>query len=194
MRLIHGLAPLLVLGLMAGCGGSRSIMSYDAADNQTRFRTGNMTVAQAAGSGFSNTSLAMRANAKCSGQNCTPNEVRLDFSVQGSSDFALSDRSVSITADGEEFTWEKEVEWDSSEDIGSSPGRLIAVSLSLSDVSKIANASSISGRLGNTSLDLDGRVQQKLQEFVSTAKNPAAAASAAEESSSDSGTAGNGSL
>lgn len=156
------------------------MMSYDAPNNQTIFRSGSMTVAQAAGSGFSSTALVLNATAKCAGQNCTPERVRLSFSVDGSSDFALSDRTVSIVADDEEFTWSNEERWNSRKDVRVSTGRLTAVTLPLSDLETIANASSLTGRLGSTSLDLGGRVQSRLQEFVRTAKNPAAA-SASEE-------------
>jgi hypothetical protein len=156
-------------------------MSYDASNDQTTFRSGSMTVAQAMGSGFSSTSLVLNAMAKCAGRDCRPERVRLSFSVNGSSDFALSDRTVSITADDETFTWSNEEQWNSSEDVSVSTGRIVAVPLPISDLTTIANASSLTGRLGSTPLDLGGRVQSKLKEFVQTVKNPEAARSASEE-------------
>ncbi len=133
-----------------------------------------MTVAQnVTGSSFSATSLAMQATAECPGRNCTPNTVQLTFEVQGgSSGFTFSNRSVSFVADGEEYTWSKTAKWNNSGDVRTFQGQKIQLKMPLSKLEKIVEASSLSAQLGNKPLNLEGRVQSRLQAFVEKTKNP----------------------
>jgi hypothetical protein len=179
IRLASLVSSLLGLSLLVvGCGttGPGTSVSYEASQNRTNFRTGTMTVGRLGGLGYgSNTSILLSARAQCSGRNCTPNQARLSFLLQGSSsDVALSDRSISLTADGKEYARRDAVRWRSPEDIRRAQGRIVSLTLPLSELSQIANASSLSGRLGNNSLSLDRGVRTKLKQFVQTMRNPAA--------------------
>ncbi|MFB6249721.1 MAG: hypothetical protein ABEL97_14240 [Salinibacter sp.] len=178
-RLLSLVTSLLFFFLfVAGCGttGPSTSVSYEASDNQTNFQTGTMTVGRLGASGYgSNTSILLNAQAQCSGRNCTPERARLSFLIQGSSsDVAISNRSVSLVADGKEYAHRSAVDWRSQEDIRMSQGRIASLTLPLSALSQIANASSLSGRLGSNKLSLDRGVRTKLKQFVQTMRNPAA--------------------
>lgn len=175
-RPLHLSLVLLIIGLAAGCGSAGTTVSYDASENQTTVQSQTMTVVQeASGSGYgSSSSIVMRAVSQCPGENCTPNQATLSFSLQGRSDIAFSNRTLTITADGEEFAWRNADQWNSVDDIQTSQGQIVEVTLPLSDLEQIATATSLSGSLGGRSLDLN-RVQSQLQDFVSSAQNPAAA-------------------
>lgn len=172
---------LLLFGavlLMTGCGGTRSIATYDASENRTVFRSGPMTVARGSGSGYgSTTSIVLRAVARCSGRDCTPEQVQLTFSAEGSSEFSLSNRSVRIVADGEEYQRADATRWNDFEDVGRTDGPIAGLVVSLSALEQMANASTIQGTLGTKSLRLTGRVQSTLRAFVESARNPSATSS-----------------
>jgi len=162
--------------LIAGCGGAGGVMSYDADRDVTRYETSRMTVAQAgAGGNFaSQTSIRMRVGAECSGRECVPEEARMAFTVEGQSDVAISSRQLTIEIDDQTFEWGEEESWNRMGDMGTAQGRIVTITLPLSDLEAIAQSSSIEGSLGNKSLDLGG-IQSELQTFVQTARNPSAA-------------------
>lgn len=169
------LAPLaLAITILVGCGGTKSMVSYNAGANQTRFDTGTMTVAQAtSGAGYgSQTSVVMQVTAQCSGADCTPKRAALSFFVQGSSDLSLSNRSISIEADGTTFAGGKRASWNRVTDSRQAEGRIAKITLPLADLDTIANAGTVKGSLGGMALRL-ARVQDQLRQFVETARNPA---------------------
>lgn len=179
VRIVSLATSLLLVSLfVAGCGttGPSTSVSYEASNDRTNVQTGTMTVGRIGGSSYgSNTSILLSARAQCSGRNCTPEQARLSFLLQGSaSDVAISNRSVSLIADGEEYARRNAVNWNSQKDIRMSQGRIASLTLPLSALSEIANASSLSGRLGNNSLSLDRGVRTQLKQFVETMRNPAA--------------------
>jgi hypothetical protein len=179
VRIVSLATSLLFVSLLVvGCGTTApsTSVSYEASSNRTNFQTGTMTVGRIGGGSYgSNTSILLSVRAQCSGQNCTPERARLSFLLQGSSsDVAISNRSVSLVADGKEYARRDAVNWKSQEDIRMSQGRIASLTLPLSALSEIANASSLSGRLGSNSLSLDRGVRTTLQEFVETMRNPAA--------------------
>lgn len=170
MQVNQFLAVLLVAGLVAGCVQPRTTVSYDVSKNQTTYRSGEMTLARGISeSGLRSTTLLMRAIARCGGQNCTPRSVRLSFSVEGGTDVDLANRDVVITADGESFTWRDRGIPTPAEGLPDE-GHITDVSVPLSALEYIARASSVSGTLGNTSLEMEGSVQSSLHEFVQTTK------------------------
>lgn len=164
---------LVVAGLMAGCAGSSgAIMSYDADDEQTRYDAGPLTVAEQGGGGYgSQTSIQLRVRATCEGEDCVPDEARMTFSAEGESDVAISSRKVSVAADDQTFEWGREVNWRREGDMQSITGHIVSITLPLSDLDEIANASAVEGRLGDLTLNMR-RVQSRLQDFVQTAQNP----------------------
>jgi hypothetical protein len=113
-----------------------------------------------------------------------PQSERLNFTYQGSSDFALSDRSVSITADSERYTWNDVSSWSRVQDAAPSSGIVASVSLSLSELKQIAQATSVRGQLGSNTLNLDGGVQSRIEEFVRKMEDPFSSSDSANASSS----------
>lgn len=178
LRLPHAVLLFGAILFMAGCGGTRSIATYDVSDNRTVFRSGPMTVARQSGSGYgSATSIVMRAVARCPGRDCTPERVQLTFSAEGSSDFSLSNRSVRIVADGEKYERTDATQWNDFDDVSRTEGPIAGLVVSLSALEQMATASNIGGTLGHQSLRLSGSVQSSLQAFVQSARNPATASS-----------------
>jgi hypothetical protein len=164
----------LVVGGLAGCSSTAPTptVSYNASENRTSYRTGTMRIGRLDGAGYgSNTAILLSVKARCSGPECTPEAAQLTFLLQGSaSDVALSNRSVSIVADGQTFTRRNTSRWHSREDIRMSQGRVAGLRLSLSELETIAAASSLSGQLGDNPLDFDQNVRSHLREFVRTAR------------------------
>lgn len=151
-------------------------MSYDANRDMTRYETGRMTVARAGSGGnfASQTSIRMQVASECSGRECVPKEAQMAFTVEGQSDVAISSRQLTISIDDQTFEWGEQESWNRMGDMGATQGRIVTVTLPLSDLQAIAQSSSIEGTLGNKSLNLRG-IQSQLQEFVQTARNPSAA-------------------
>ena len=154
-------------------------MSYDANRDMTRYETRRMTVARAGSDGnfASQTSIRLQVMSKCDGRDCVPEEAQMAFTVEGQSDIAISSRRLTIEVDDQAFEWGEEESWNRVGDTGRVQGRIVSVTLPLSDLQSIAQSSSIEGTLGNKSLNLGG-VQSQLQEFVQTAQNPSAAETA----------------
>lgn len=152
-------------------------MSYDANQDVTRYETGRMTVARAGSGGnfASQTSIGMRVTSECSGRECVPEQAQMVFTAEGQSDFALSSRKLTITTDSQTYEWGKAESWNRVGDTGRVQGRIVSVTLPLSDLQAIAQSSSIEGTLGNKSLNLRG-IQSQLRDFVQTAQNPSSAA------------------
>ena len=162
------------MGLLGGCGGTQSVVSYDAGNDRTRYDTGPMTVARGVGgSGYaSGVSIEVQVTAQCQTRNCTPERANLIFLAQGNSDFSLSNRSLSITADGTTFSGGERESWNLMSDSRSAKGRIAKISMPLSDLDTIASAGSVEASLGGTSLNIGG-VQDQLLKFVEAARNPA---------------------
>lgn len=97
------------------------------------------------------------------------------FTLQGSSDIAISSRRLTIMTDEETFEWGQDASWNQRDDIGESQGRIMGVTLPLSDLETIAQSSTLDGSFGGKSLNLEG-MQSQLRDFLQTAKNPGASA------------------
>lgn len=179
IRSVRVIWTALLLGLVSGCGTSGPTASYDASKNRMVYRSEEMTVGQL-GSGLSaGDRVVMRAVASCQESNCVPETVRFVFMVEGGGDAntsAIQDQSVYISADGAEYSWSGDRRWLQQGDVRFYQGAIVRVGLSLSEVEQIANASSISARLGNTSLKLAGRAQSKLRNFIQTIRNSSTSA------------------
>lgn len=154
--------------LLASCStGGKEIAKYDTSSDRMVYQTATVTVAQAATRSFaSSTSITMRATARCNGKGCTPRRANLIFSVEGTSDLTLSNRTLTINSDSKERTWE-DTSFGSrrNSQIGRTEGRLAKITMPVSDLAQIAGASSLTGSLGDKSLNLSG-AQSELQDFV----------------------------
>lgn len=176
MDSLHALTvlTLLLFAVAAGCGGTGATVSYDTSANQTVFETPPLTVKQdLTGSSYGATPLRMQVRAECEGKGCTPQTAQLTFSADGSTEYTFSNRSVSITADDEEYNWNNEQSWRDSRDVQTRSALVLKVALPLSDLKQIAKASSLSGSVANMPVNLEG-TQASLKDFVSKAENPAA--------------------
>lgn len=172
------LSVVLSCAMFTACGTTGTSVSYDASKGQTVYESGEMSVAQMDAAVGSGSSIVMQAVATCEGQNCTPDRAQLVFSVRGRNEVALARRSISIVADGVEYAAQDANEWGGRGDISFSDEPVVEVDLSLSALEQIANASSLSARLGNTSLNVGDGDQEELRTFVQTAQNPESSAEA----------------
>lgn len=173
---VAGVAVLVVL--VSGCSTLGPTASYDASKDQMVYESAKMKVAQMEAAIGPGKRIVMRAVASCRSRNCTPETVRLVFALDGQGGSAIADRSISIDADGTEYTWRSgELSWQRRGDVRSFQGELMQVELSFSEVEQIASASSISAYIGSIPLTLEGRTQSKLRSFVQTVRNPSSAES-----------------
>ena len=154
--------------LLVGCSsGAKEIARYDASKDRMVYQTGTVTVAQRATNSFaSSTSITMRATASCIGKGCAPQRASLVFSVEGTSDLTLSNRTLTINSDAKEWKLENRSSgYRRNSQIGRTKGRLAMITMPVSDLAEIAGASSLTGSLGDASLDL-GSAQSELQDLV----------------------------
>lgn len=164
------LVPLLVL--LIGCSaGGEEIAQYNGSSGRTLYQTGTITVAQQATQSFaSSTSITMRAVASCDGKSCTPKRASLIFSVEGTSELTLSNRTLSINSDGEKRTWENQSSgYRRNSQIGRTEGRLAKIVMPISELSEMASAQSLTGTLGEKSLNLMD-AKSELRNFVAATK------------------------
>jgi hypothetical protein len=88
------------------------------------------------------------------------------FSVEGTSDLTLSNRTLTINSDAKEWKLEnRSTGYRRNSQIGRTEGRLAMITMPVSDLAQIAGASSLTGSLGDVSLNL-GSAQSKLQDLV----------------------------
>lgn len=163
----------LTFALAFGCASSGgATKTYNESDNKTTYRSGTIGVGRVSSGGYGgNTSLTVRAVSECSGRSCTPNAVRLTFTVDGeTSDVGLSGRrTFSVSTDESEYEYEQVTMYDGR--IQKSEGRLLTVEVPISDLEQIATATSINGTIGGLSLNLR-RAQSDLQGFLFAMRNP----------------------
>lgn len=141
-------------------------MSYDSSSNRTLYQTGTVRVAQAAtGSFASQSSIVMRAVARCGGMECTPNQVSLIFSLEGSSNVRLSDPTLTVNFGETQWTWKDDGMGYTSGEIARTEGRLLKVTMPVSKLKELSNATSVTGTLGDKSLNMSG-AQSELRDLV----------------------------
>lgn len=163
-------SAVISLFLIAGCAANAgSISEYDDSSGRTLYQTATTTVAQGATDSFASaSSITMQAMASCDGRGCTPERASIVFSVEGSSKLTLSNRTLTISFDGEEKSWENRTSGRRrNTQIGRTEGRLAKVVMPISDLEEISSASSLAGSLGEKSLNL-GSAQSELQRFVAS--------------------------
>jgi hypothetical protein len=160
---------------LLGCASNAPIRSYDASSNTTVYRSDNVAIGQTSsgsyGSGGS-AAIAMRVTSKCSGVNCTPKSASLQFSMEGSADGGFASRTLSISADGVDYSFGSRVQRTGVES-GELPltQNLKVTGIPFSDLKEIASAKAIEGTLGGLDLDMKS-AQPVLKEFVAMAENP----------------------
>lgn len=161
---------VLLVGLVAGCTGSGTSVSYNRSSNQTTYETDDIIVARdIAEEQSGNTPLRMKVVAYCRGRHCTPRGGRLFFFVEGNGNMSFPENTLTLQADGKSFSWSN---WRTQPGNARRDGYIVQVSVSLSTLERFARAASFSGSLNNTQLDLGEPVQSMLYEFVQTARTP----------------------
>jgi hypothetical protein len=141
---------VLAFAVVIGCGSSGPTSSYDASDNETVYKSDRIIVGEISESSLgSGASITLQAVSECSGLNCKPETVDLLFSVRSSgSEVGFPNRGLSVTVDGEEYTFGTGFNPSSASDVQVSRTQNMSVKAPFSNLKKIAGAGSIDGRLG----------------------------------------------
>lgn len=164
---------VLAFAVVIGCGSSGPTSSYDASDNETVYKSDRIIVGEISESSLgSGASITLQAVSECSGLNCKPETVDLLFSVRSSgSEVGFPNRGLSVTVDGEEYTFGTGFNPSSASDVQVSRTQNMSVKAPFSNLKKMAGAGSIDGRLGGVPLDLES-AQPNLKTFVKLVENP----------------------
>jgi len=171
-------ALVLIVVLASGCAGQRPIAVYHASEDRMVYQTREITVIRQLTDGYaSSSSLTMQGRARCQGKNCTPEVVRLMFSVSGSAGVSFQDRTVRLSADGRVYEWADSlpIEEENVLSRASVAGQIAGVRLRPSELEQIATATSVTGSIGGRSFDVGDRGKAQLRRLLSAVENPAAA-------------------
>lgn len=170
---------VLTLTLAGGCTGQRSIATYHVPENRMIYKTSEITVIRQLADGYaSSSSLKMQGVARCRGKHCTPDIIRLMFSVSGNTGgVSFQDRTVRISADGKAYEWEDSMPIQEENVLGraSVAGQITGVRLRPSGLEQIATATSVTGSVGGRSFEVGERGKTELRRLLSAIRNPAAA-------------------
>jgi len=183
MRTTTACSILALLLLALGCASSARVQrSYDAANDQTTYKSQELTVVSAiAGGGLgSSASIDMMARANCSGTKCTPQTAQLVFSVNAhgnSSRIGMSDRSIYIEADGVEFRWSDMTSRDDDDQFATVTDVINIVEVDVEQLERIAKAVQVEGSVGNHTFRLKRAERKPLISFVNTLREGGTAAS-----------------
>lgn len=166
---------LVVLALCAGCTGQRPIATYESGRDATVYRSPLITVArQLSEQGYGNSSsITMQGLARCSGRHCTPDVIRLMFTVAGNTGVAFEDRSIRLSADGKSYTWKDQMRLREN-DIRrmTTVGQIGGVRLRIPALERIVNATSVTGSVGGRSIEIDAHGRAKLRRFLEAMRPP----------------------
>lgn len=155
---------------LIGCGSTQRPVrvNYDTGSNETVYRALSITVpieSQGSGYGSQFNQLRMNLQAECQGRECTPASALMTLSTGGSSDLYLGNRTLTVTADDEEFVWE-----DPRGQRDLQPERVVGmvaqVSTSIDQLKAMATAEAVSGQIGSVILRLGGRTQDRVRAFL----------------------------
>jgi hypothetical protein len=159
-----------------GCAGQRPIAKYKASTNTTDYRSRLITVAQRLSEqGYGNSSsITMQALARCQSRHCTPDVVRLMFSTAGNTGVVFEDRTIRLSADGKSYTWRDQIPLRRrGVQERATAGQIAGVRLRLPGLERIVNATSVTGRVGGRSIEIDDYGREKLRRFLDAIRSPA---------------------
>lgn len=160
---------VVAFGVGVGCGGTVQpvVVNYDSGQDRTTYRSRPIPVpVERRGSGYGSQfeELRMDLRGVCTGRACRPDRVRLTLSTTGSSEIYIGDRTFTVTADDEQFTWQDLYERrNRTEQV---VGTVLQVSMPVGRLRKIAGADHVEGRIGTIRLELDGRTQESVRAFL----------------------------
>ncbi len=161
---------LFVFGsvLFYGCASSEPFTaSYDAASDQSRFSSSRSVMGFRSMSGglSANQRIMWQAQAVCTGESCTPDEVSLVFYNDTSKELNLDYRGLRIIIDGEEHSWQ-----DSDRPVEQGfyrvpRGEFTRVSLLPSVFAELAAAQEVEVLFGQTSTSVFNSIHSGRAEF-----------------------------
>src|SRR5699024_6565436 len=113
-----------------------------------------------------------RARAQCKGANCVPEKAQLSFFVEsGANSLYLSNRNLSIEADGKSYEW-REREWTNIYDSPPVLGLIKLVILNRDELIQLANAQEVHGVLSGQRFKWSHQNRKPLRELVAEMESP----------------------
>ncbi|MCS4032998.1 hypothetical protein GGQ02_001381 [Salinibacter ruber] len=173
--------PLLLLfsvSFLFGCSASnKATISYDSEEDQTTIETRSYKVSTISGSNYgSQSTIDVRAVARCQGQGCTPGKAKLIFIAPTDRELSFSGIGGEIVADGSQVTrWTTQEAGGTGIDTGSlaggetgitAYGEFAAITLQTNQLNQIAQASDVKGTLGGKPLRFGGGIKEGLKKLV----------------------------
>lgn len=161
-----------------GCSASNKVtVSYDSEKGQTTIETRSYKVSTISGSNYgSQSTIDVRAVARCLGQGCTPREAQLIFIAPTDKELSFSDIGGEIVADGSQVArWTTREAGQSGIGAGAladsesgitAYGEFAAITLQTNQLTQIAQASDVEGTLGGKPLSFGGGVKEGLKNLV----------------------------
>lgn len=166
MNMFRNALPLL-LCLLLGCATSRpnGVASFKTDLHPIDIKTsGNGLAGDLA-------QFYYQLQADCEGENCTPKEAELTFSLTtGSTDLYLSNHNISIQADDKQFEW-KHKQWINIENSPPVSGTIISVTLDFEALKTIATADTVTGLLASYPFKWSYKNRKPLRTLLEQIKN-----------------------
>ena len=142
-------------------------------DQQSTFSTSLHSASFSFSSGGLSTPIPVqyRAQARCKGANCIPEKAQLSFFLEpGPNTVYLSNRNLSIEADGKSYDW-REREWANIYDSPPVLGLIKLVTLNQDELTQLANAQKVSGVLSGQHFKWSYPNREPLRKMVSEMKS-----------------------
>lgn len=164
-------AILVVIGVFfVGCSGSTRpvVVDYDTTRDHTTYRANSIPVPiemRDSGYGTQFKKLRMSLWARCEGEACQPDELRLTLSTSGSSELYIGERTLILNADGERLIWEDR-RHQRRRRVERVVGMILRVDMDVDTLEQLVNASEVEGRIGTVTLEIEGRPQERLRSFL----------------------------
>lgn len=170
---------LLVPALFTvGCSASnKATVSYDSEEDQTTIETRSYKVSTISGSSYgSQSTIDVRAVARCRGQGCSPRKAKLVFIAPTDKEISFSGVGGEIVADGSRVArWTTREAGRSGIDAGSlaggetsitAYGEFAAIILQTDQLKQIAQASNVEGTIGGKPLRFGSSVKKGLKSLA----------------------------
>jgi hypothetical protein len=161
-----------------GCSATnKATVSYNPEEDQTTIETRSYKVSTISGANYgSQSTIDVRAVARCQGQGCTPRKAELIFIAPTDKELSFSGLGGEIVADGSQVArWTTREAGGSGIDAGSlaggetgisAYGEFAAITLQTNQLNQIAQASDVEGTLGGKPLRFGGGMKEGLKKLV----------------------------
>lgn len=166
--LYRGVCLVLCLLVASACASSESVRGgFDPDEFATAYETRSIPLRmnRTNAMGLQGKKLVtLRAVAACPGQDCIPQEVLLVFANDGENETLLNYETLTLTADGEEYVWDKLL--DRQEAARVPPGDFLRLPLDREDFEQIAHADVVTGTLGGAPFQLAPDRRQPFRDLL----------------------------